>query len=75
MAKSSKKRHLTPETPTDTTQLNVECKVIRLCGQQTDRTGEGKHVVDLLQALKAESESLLSLMESHQGKSSLENMG
>ena len=75
MAKSSKKRNLTPETPTDTTPLSVECKVIRLGVRHTGQSAGGIHLIDLLQALKMENESLLNLVERHQEQSRCDRVG
>lgn len=54
--------NLTPETPI---QSNVECKVIRLA-QENARHGRNTPIFDMLQAIKAESEALLALVENHQ---------
>lgn len=66
MAKSNRKRNSTPKAPEETTSQHVECKIIRLGFEETGRTDEDIHLIGLLQALKRDSESLLSLMESHQ---------
>lgn len=66
MAKSNRKWNSAPEAPEETTPQNVECKIIRLGFEKTDRSNGDTHLIGVLQALKRESESLLSLMESHQ---------
>lgn len=66
MSKRYRLQIRTPEAPVKTNEVIPACQVLRLGRQGAKGSGEESDIIDLLQAMKMESESLLGMMELHQ---------